>query len=753
MEEILIKSLAASSRKSGGVEVSATDKREYRLVTLENGVVCLIISDVEADQCACACSVDVGSFADPADALGLAHFLEHLLFLGSEKYPLPNETERHLTMNGGESNAYTDDEQTNYHFDVLPAGFDEALDRFAQFFVAPTFEPSMTARELMAVDSEMQQNKQSDSWRLHRVLQSQASAAHPWSRCTDGCLRTLRDDPKAKGYDVLAALRAFYDAHYTARAMKLVISGTQPLDTLESWARRSFSAIRARAARPAPTPAERAPPPPAVWPNLPERLYVCPVKSLRFVELIFPMAPLDAHWREQPDDYLADLVGHESPGSILYALKKAGLATNLSAGAGFEHKEWSAFKITVSLSPRGLERVDSVVECVLCYVALVMRADDATAQRLWYEGALLCAMRFRFAGCSSFEPIDRVSNIAADMQTTRGHIPSPAHVLSFRRRMAHDGALNKRFCAALRPDNMLLAIVARRDEWPADACLAERREEFYGVVHARASGAAVAAAAAATRAQWRAVVDGARSPEWSDELRLPPPNAFVPDVGAAVGADGECERARAAAATAAAAKEGTLPWHVAPVRVAVPGGTLWHKRDTTFGEPKTNLLVRVLLPPCVWTSTERRVYLDLLLALVVDDLDSLTCVAREAVRVVVRALQWPRAAPRSLAHSLTRSLARPLGPAIRQISRGSSTLSASAGGASASKCGASERTRTRSSRLCCARSSPPSRRAWRSGSESGSALSAATGALRKVSVLLCTVTFYANLAHSLTRSP
>ena len=179
MEEILIKSLAASSRKSGGVEVSATDKREYRLVTLENGVVCLIISDVEADQCACACSVDVGSFADPADALGLAHFLEHLLFLGSEKYPLPNETERHLTMNGGESNAYTDDEQTNYHFDVLPAGFDEALDRFAQFFVAPTFEPSMTARELMAVDSEMQQNKQSDSWRLHRVLQSQAHGGSP----------------------------------------------------------------------------------------------------------------------------------------------------------------------------------------------------------------------------------------------------------------------------------------------------------------------------------------------------------------------------------------------------------------------------------------------------------------------------------------------------------------------------------------------------------------------------------------------
>lgn len=280
--------------------------------------------------------------------------------------------------------------------------------------------------------------------------------------------------------------------------------------------------------------------------------------------------------------------------------------------------------------------MDSVVECILCYIALVMHADDATAQRLWYEGAMLCAMRFRFSGCSSFEPIDRVSNIASIMQTTRGHIPSPTHIFSVRLRSKYDGALNKRFCAALRPANMLLAIVARRDEWPVDAALVERREEYYGVVHARATGAEDAAATAATRAQWRAVVDGARSPEWSDLLCLPLQNEFIPDVSAAVGSDDESERAVAVAATAAAAAEGTLPWHVAPVRIPIPGGTLWHKRDTTFGEPKTNLLVRVLLPPCVWTSTERRVYLDLLLALVVDDLDSLTyVVCRRSLAVAV----------------------------------------------------------------------------------------------------------------------
>ena len=72
---------------SNGVEKSANDDREYRVVVLENKLVCLLIRDETTDKAAASMDVKVGHFSDPAELPGLAHFCEHMLFLGSKKYP------------------------------------------------------------------------------------------------------------------------------------------------------------------------------------------------------------------------------------------------------------------------------------------------------------------------------------------------------------------------------------------------------------------------------------------------------------------------------------------------------------------------------------------------------------------------------------------------------------------------------------------------------------------------------------------
>jgi Insulinase (Peptidase family M16) len=77
----------------------------------------------------------------------LMHPVQHMLFLGTEKYPDENSYSAFLNQHGGNSNAYTASEYTNYYFDVQAQ---EALDRFSQFFVAPLFTPSATERELKA---------------------------------------------------------------------------------------------------------------------------------------------------------------------------------------------------------------------------------------------------------------------------------------------------------------------------------------------------------------------------------------------------------------------------------------------------------------------------------------------------------------------------------------------------------------------------------------------------------------------------
>ena len=87
------------------IERSPADSRDYRALMLDNGLEALVVSDPHADKAAAAINVNVGSGDDPDDRPGLAHFLEHMLFLGTGKYPDAGEYDRFLAEHGGSGNA------------------------------------------------------------------------------------------------------------------------------------------------------------------------------------------------------------------------------------------------------------------------------------------------------------------------------------------------------------------------------------------------------------------------------------------------------------------------------------------------------------------------------------------------------------------------------------------------------------------------------------------------------------------------
>ena len=106
------------------------------------------ICDPDSDKSSAALSVNVGSLTDSPDDLGLAHFCEHLLFMGIEKYPDENDYKDYLSKNGGASNAFTKLDKTVYYFFVNNTAFEGALDRFAQFFISSKFSESSVEREI-----------------------------------------------------------------------------------------------------------------------------------------------------------------------------------------------------------------------------------------------------------------------------------------------------------------------------------------------------------------------------------------------------------------------------------------------------------------------------------------------------------------------------------------------------------------------------------------------------------------------------
>lgn len=127
---------------------SESDNRLYRAVTLTNQLKVLLISDSQTDKAAACLAVGVGSFYDPVDVPGLAHFCEHMILLGSAKYPGENEYSKFITSHNGYCNAFTSTTETCYVFDIAPEYLYEALERFSEIFVAPLFTESATEREV-----------------------------------------------------------------------------------------------------------------------------------------------------------------------------------------------------------------------------------------------------------------------------------------------------------------------------------------------------------------------------------------------------------------------------------------------------------------------------------------------------------------------------------------------------------------------------------------------------------------------------
>ena len=80
----------------------------------------LVISDPETDDAAASLAIQIGGGDDPENRAGMAHYLEHMLFLGTEKYPELDSYRAFIEQNGGATNAYTALDLTNYNFSIEP---------------------------------------------------------------------------------------------------------------------------------------------------------------------------------------------------------------------------------------------------------------------------------------------------------------------------------------------------------------------------------------------------------------------------------------------------------------------------------------------------------------------------------------------------------------------------------------------------------------------------------------------------------
>jgi insulysin len=444
------------------------DLSEFRRLVLPNGLRVLLLSDPKLNVSSAALAVNVGSLADPPQRQGLAHFLEHMLFLGTEKFPDITGFDAYLRRNSGVNNAYTAEDRTNYFLEIRHEAFEGALDRFSQFFVAPLFDARFTEREMNAVASEHQKNLENDAWREQQLSMTAYAPGHPARHFGTGSKDTLAGVTRDE-------LLAFWRGEYSANRMTLALTGTASLDQLEQWARNYFGPIVDRQLPPRVYPAEYLPRKPAL-----RLLRMEPVKDLRQLNFEFPLPGLHDGWMHKSAELLGFIFGGEGPGSLLSQLKAEGLATQLAAAAQSPTRQYGALGLQISLTPQGLQRVPRVLELV--FATARMLREQGLPSHLFKERQTLARLdeRFRDKG--------EGANLAAGLASL-----VMDHPLDVAERVPYlwlqeDPAGFQALVARITPDNLLATLVAKGQ--PVD-----RVEPVYGTRYSYSEdpGAAYAA--------------------------------------------------------------------------------------------------------------------------------------------------------------------------------------------------------------------------------------------------------------------
>ncbi|WP_445193705.1 M16 family metallopeptidase [Sphingomonas sp. Tas61C01] len=209
----------------------------YTERTLANGLRVFALRDTKTSNVAIQVWYDVGSKDDPKGRSGFAHMFEHLMFKASRNL-VPEQMDRLTEDVGGNNNASTNDDYTNY-YEVVPANHLQRLlfaeaDRMASLVV----EPKTFGSERDVVKEELRQSTLARPYgKLFSTYLSAASyTRHPYARSTIGSIAEL----EAASID---DVRAFHATYYRPDNAVLVVSGNFDPAQLNAWVDKYFAGI------------------------------------------------------------------------------------------------------------------------------------------------------------------------------------------------------------------------------------------------------------------------------------------------------------------------------------------------------------------------------------------------------------------------------------------------------------------------------------------------------------------------------
>ena len=208
--------------------------------TLPNGLTILLREAHSAPVISWWLAYRVGSRNEPTGRTGISHWVEHMMFKGTERFPM-GALDREIDRAGGQWNAFTSMDATKY-FETLPAGkIDIALEAEADRMTNALFDPDETESERTVIISERQGAENQPTFWLQEEVRGAAFRVHGYHHEIIGDETDLRRMTRDDLYN-------HYRRHYNPANAAAIAVGAFDSDEMLAKIERLFGSIEASAA-------------------------------------------------------------------------------------------------------------------------------------------------------------------------------------------------------------------------------------------------------------------------------------------------------------------------------------------------------------------------------------------------------------------------------------------------------------------------------------------------------------------------
>lgn len=339
---------------------------------LGNGLGVILLSQPGLTKAAISLRVAAGSHDEPLEYPGLAHFLEHLLFLGGAGFAGEQRLMPFVQACGGQLNASTQGYHTDYFCEVPAQRLEEALARLLDMLAKPLFEAEAQVREREVVHAEFIARGQDASTLIATALGQALPAGHRFAAFQAGNRETLAVEQA----DFQQALRAFHQTFYRAKNLTLVLLGPQPPVQLYALAE-AYGAALGEGDDPLQS---------AAAPFLPLRaqhLHLCLPADAPSLQLCFALElprPAQAGGLSEALDFLQTWLLSESPGGLLANLRAAQLCRELEVRRLYQHDEQALLLLSFAAVEDAEQARGRIAAALQSWLEFFAEADWATLQ-------------------------------------------------------------------------------------------------------------------------------------------------------------------------------------------------------------------------------------------------------------------------------------------------------------------------------------------------------------------------------------